>query len=105
MDGGVGCLEPYCESVPQVFTQTAFFAYVHNLTPMIKRLCFMEKSHPCSKYDHCDDLYDCDMDPYAIGYRRFDDIWNSNETVEDCMNSFSTCIQDFKDCINQCFIQ
>ena len=39
MDGGVGCLEPYCESVLQVFVQTALFSHVHNINPLITKLC------------------------------------------------------------------
>ena len=102
MDGGIGCVEPYCESVPQVFTQTAFFAYVHNLTPMIKELCYMETSQPCFSYDKCENLYDCDMDPYAIGYKRYHRIKSSNKTLKGCMNTFSNCIEDFRTCINEC---
>ena len=39
MDGGVGCLEPYCESVLQVFVQTALFSHVHDINPLITKLC------------------------------------------------------------------
>ena len=39
MDGGIGCLEPYCESVLQVFVQTALFSHVHSIDPLISKLC------------------------------------------------------------------
>ena len=69
MDGGIGCVESYCESVPQIFVQTAFFAFVVNMGPMLSRLCFQQISKPCNEYDKCDELYNCDMDPYVSGYK------------------------------------
>ena len=102
MDGGIGCLEPYCESVLQVFVQTALFAKVHNLNPLLTDLCFSERDRPCAEYDACDDLYNCDMDPYASGYDHFDRIMSSSNQEKDCRATFETCIANFSTCILDC---
>ena len=99
MEGGVGCVEPYCESVPQVYIQTALFAFVHNINPLLKKLCYQEKEPSCVEFDTCDH-YNCDVDPYARGYKRFNSIMNSSINAENCTTDFETCIQNFLGCID-----
>ena len=38
LDGGIGCFEPYLESVPQAFIQTAFFVVANSLLATTERL-------------------------------------------------------------------
>ena len=102
MDGGLGCVEPYCESVPQMFIQTAIFAHVHNLTPMLTRLCFTELDESCNRYPECDDMYDCGKDPYATGYERYTRIMSVGFSKENCTLQFEECIKPFKNCIEEC---
>ena len=103
MDGGIGCVEPYCESVPQVYIQTALFAYVQNIDSIVTRLCYSDKSQPCAEYDVCDKFYKCDDDPFATGYQRYLRIQNytkaesnSTERLEECLNLFRNCISSSK---------
>ena len=102
LDGGIGCIEPYCESVFQVFVQTALFAKVHNLNPLVTRLCFSERDRSCAEYDVCDDLYDCDMDPYASGYEKFEKVMKSSKIEKECRATFDRCIGNFSSCILDC---
>ena len=102
MEGGIGCLEPYCESVLQVFVQTALFAYVHNINPLLRNLCFNERRRSCAEYDVCDNLYHCDMDPFVSGYERYEKITNSTQLERDCRSKFDECIGNFTLCINEC---
>ena len=101
MDGGLGCVEPYCESVPQMYIQTAIFAHVHNLTPMITRLCFTEEDRSCDEYPECENMYDCDMNPYATGYERYNRIMSQNYSEKNCTLRFEKCITPFRNCIEE----
>ena len=102
MDGGLGCVEPYCESVPQVYIQTTIFALIHNMDQLIIRLCFTEKAQTCfqiEEEDRCGERYDCHSDRFLYGYQRYKD-YDSN-----CFAKFEDCKQDFSACINRCKIK
>lgn len=64
LDGGIGCFEPYLESVPQAFIQTAFFVVANSLSATTERLCYNEINSPCHQFDNCSSLYKCSN----IGY-------------------------------------
>ena len=101
LDGGLGCVEPYCESILQVYVQTALFAYVHNISGLVKKLCYMEKGNPCSEYDLCDKFYDCNMDRYSSGYNRFQHVISYENSAE-CNNHLEQCLTLFSHCISNC---
>ena len=102
MDGGLGCVEPYCESVPQVFVQTAIFAFVHNINPMIKKLCYTQRERPCALDDSCDDLFNCDRDKFASGYNHYATLASLDDVMENRTTQFDECISPFKACIGSC---
>jgi hypothetical protein len=103
MDGGIGCVEPYCESVPQVYIQTAIFAYIHNIDQLVKRLCFTAKNRSCEKFDNCDQ-YDCHIDRYSSGYNRYSKYSELNDPKHEtnCFTDFQECIRNFSECIDIC---
>ena len=102
LDGGIGCLEPYIESIPQVYIQTGIFAFVYNINPLLTRLCYTEKKRSCGVFDHCDHLYDCDFDPYGSGYDRYNNTKDLQKGQNNCTNEFETCIAPFRNCIDMC---
>ena len=101
MDGGIGCVEPYCESVPQVFIQTAFFAFSFNLTPIMNRFCYQDQSKPCREFDVCDDKYFCSMSQWDSGYNHYERFVNLNEIEKHSNAAFESCIGNFTVCIEQ----
>ena len=116
LDGGIGCVEPYCESVIQVYIQTAIFAFVRTIDPMLTRLCYTEKEKSCAGHDVCGTLWHCkesgdsDFDycghvsdgPYVGGYVEFEQITSCHNMQENCTRAFEECINGFKDCIEIC---
>ena len=116
LDGGVGCIEPYCESVIQVYIQTAIFAFVRNIDPVLTSLCYTEKEQSCSVYDICGTLSQCleggdgsdqgchglEDQPYVGGYIEHKQITNCTELRKSCISTFEECIVNFKTCIETC---
>ena len=101
-DGGIGCVEPYCESVPQVFIQTAFFAFSFNLTPVINRFCYQDQSKPCLEFDICDDKFFCSMSQWESGYKQYERFLKQKENEKLSSLAFENCIANFTDCIDTC---
>ena len=104
MDGGLGCVEPYCESVPQVFIQTTIFALTHNMDQLVNRLCYTETDKSCKHIEdkyRCDKLYDCHTDRYSYGYGRYESFMNN----PDCFAKFDNCAKTFMECIDHCKTQ
>ena len=102
-DGGIGCLEPYLESVPQVYIQTALFAFVHNIDSIITRLCYTARDPMCTSLDICDPLFNCDMDPYATGYQKYTRVMNLTKNEHIQTLAFENCTQHLKRCIDKCY--
>ena len=124
LDGGLGCLEPYIESVPQVYTQTAIFAFVHTLDPLLTKLCFTEKNRSCSEFDDCRELFDCNLiyktgysvcdglgtNSYIAGYGIYYEILSCRGSVQaqlanvtaNCTERFEECITPFRNCFGVC---
>ena len=116
LDGGIGCVEPYCESVVQVYIQTAIFACVHNIDPILTRLCYTENHKSCEEYDVCGTLPQCeeggdlkwrdctdiDNGPYVGGYVKYEQITNCHKMQDNCTRAFDECIVGFKQCIEIC---
>lgn len=113
LDGGLGCLEPYFESVPQVFIQTAFFTIANSLTTTATRLCYNEKAQSCQSYDTCADLNKCSYLGYdsnhcnPIGYEPYqyktsDEVLECEIKTKNCTDMFEACIQPFHNCLTNC---
>ena len=113
LEGGLGCVEPYCESVPQVFIQTAIFGFVHNIRPLLMRLSYTEKNISCIQHDTCGDILDCtinlnsthggcdgtESDALIGSYSMYHRINYCKTSKENCIQNFTQCIQPFKECI------
>lgn len=107
LDGGLGCVEPYMESVPQAFIQTAIFAVAYNLSTTATRLCYNENARSCRPFDTCSDLKKCsaighdnnNCDP--VGFQPYS--YKSNDEILDCKNKTQLCATDFEDCIEPFF--
>ena len=116
LEGGMGCIEPYCESVPQVFIQTAIFAFVHNIDPLLTKLCYKETNPSCLEYDKCDTLLKCSItgktennvcdgignDPFISGYENFKQMTSCKIVKSNCTEEFDECILTFRNCIDVC---
>ena len=116
LDGGIGCVEPYCESVLQVYIQTAIFSFVRNIDPILTRLCYTENNQTCMEYDNCGDPFQCDIggmelydncdrvgdEPYIGGYHVYEKILNCRNTRENCTTKFENCMGPFRKCIEDC---
>ena len=102
LDGGLGCLEPYLESVPQVYIQTALFSFVYNIDSIITRLCYTETDPMCASLDICDTLFDCDMDPYSTGYKQYYRVMNLTKQDHIQNVAFANCTKELKQCIDKC---
>ena len=113
LDGGLGCLEPYFESVPQVFIQTAFFTIANSLKSTSTRLCYNEKIASCQYYDVCSQLNKCSylgydnnhcnpvgLEPY--GYKTHKEVLECEMMTRNCTDGFEECIQPFYSCIENC---
>ena len=113
LDGGIGCLEPYFESVPQAFIQCAFFIVANSLTATSTRLCYNELDSPCQKYDNCSDLNKCSSFGFdnnrcnAIGfnplsYKSFEEVEYCEERTTNCTVEFQQCVEPLNDCLRGC---
>ena len=113
LDGGLGCVEPYVESVPQAFIQTAIFTIAYNLTATATRLCYNENSRSCRQFDICSDLKKCSeighdnnncdpvgFEPYS--YKSSEEIAYCKNETQICTTKFEDCIGPFYDCISNC---
>jgi len=113
LDGGLGCLEPYTESVPQAYIQTAFFFVANSLFSTVERLCFNERDHSCGDYDICSELNKCSTLGFdnnnckAVGYEPYG-YKNDEEQAEciretkNCTIEFDKCIQPLMTCLQAC---
>ena len=120
LDGGLGCIEPYCESVLQVFIQTAIFAYVYNIQPVLQKMCYTENAKSCNQFDTCGDPFQCStldgktplteckgvgQDPYTGGYYMYEKVIACREIRSFCTKRHKECMEllnRFKDCISTC---
>ena len=113
LDGGLGCIESYLESVPQVFIQTAFFTIANSLTATTERLCYNEKDKTCQRYDNCSTLKKCSDTGYdfnlcnPIGYDPYHyksdaEIQNCVLKTQNCTIMFEACIQPLNECLSNC---
>ena len=113
LDGGLGCLEPYLESVPQAFIQTAFFTIANSLTATSTRLCYNELDSPCQVYDNCSDWKKCSKlgfdnnlcDPIGfnpLNFKSFEEIKYCQERTQNCTLEFEQCVQPLNECLERC---
>jgi len=111
--GGLGCLEPYLESIPQAFIQTAFFTVANSLATTATRLCYNKVNSPCEKFDVCSDLSKCSIIGYdsnncnPVGYQPLQ-YKSQTEVLEcvlqtrNCTLEFQKCIEPLNDCLSIC---
>ena len=69
---------------------------------MIARLCFTEVNRSCDEYPECENMYDCDMNPYAAGHERYNRIMSQSYSEKNCTLRFEKCITPFRNCIEEC---
>ena len=106
IDGGIGCLEPYCESVVQVLVQTALFAEQSSRSErLFGEICVTSREAPCAMYNACNnDLHGCLMDPNAnleLNYTK-QSVNASNEVKVLCKANFDNCSRSLVSCIDNC---
>ena len=102
LDGGLGCLEPYIESVPQVYIQTAFFLTANSLTTKVTHLCYNEKARSCAEFDIYHDLDKCSTLGHdynhcnPIGHEPYPS--KSDIIIQDCLNRTENCTKYLNEC-------
>ena len=118
LNGGVGCVESYLESVPQAYIQTAFFVVANNLTNVVTRLCYNEIAHSCGQYENklqpnCSIFQNCSSfvpdNCKPVSY--FPYRYRSNEQIAYCEENnarkareASNCTAMFQDCIEPLYV-
>ena len=132
LDGGLGCIESYLESVPQAFIQTAFFVVANSLTSTVTRLCYNDKARSCDAVlnqacmlqkrcsdmgfdgNHCNPVgfgsdvgfqqTNCNPSQTSINYhyKSYANIKTCKEKTINCTEMFQICIQPFYECLSRC---
>ena len=117
LEGGLGSVGPYIESIPQAFVQTAFFTVSYSFSDTVRRLCYYKEAYTCPlpvNSTNCSKLYkcfylgfgsnDCNLESVhehhhfhsPIRMKECDDI------LEHCDKLFENCVAPIKECITNC---
>jgi hypothetical protein len=120
LEGGLGSVGPYIESVPQAFVQTAFLTVAHSVGAVVARLCYHQKAYSC-KLEHgsgeCSTFHDCSYvgvgnnDGKPIRWldndyqcESFQKIKGCESIAQNCANWTRACIEPIKTCLTGCKI-